>query len=150
MGRWVGSIRTKAVVFALSIFALVVPIALLGLQAMNRIAASATAVYADAIPVNKCISRAEGALLRGELVSSQAMLSVVHPQDFDEVQTVSTEDAVAMARRAAREDGIFSGPSTGANLTVALRLAARLGAGARVATIQVDSGLKYLGGSTYR
>lgn len=71
-------------------------------------------------------------------------------EDFDEVQTVSTEDAVAMARRAAREEGIFSGPSTGANLTVALRLATRLGQGARVATVQVDSGLKYLGGSTYR
>jgi cysteine synthase A len=71
-------------------------------------------------------------------------------QDFDEVQTVTTTDAVAMARRAAREDGIFAGPSTGANLVVALRLAQRLGAGARVATTQVDSGLKYLGGPTYR
>jgi cysteine synthase A len=70
--------------------------------------------------------------------------------DFDEVQTVTTDDAVEMARHAARENGIFSGPSTGANLVVARRLATRLGPGARVATIQVDSGLKYLGGSVYR
>jgi len=55
-----------------------------------------------------------------------------------------------MARRAAREDGIWGGPSTGANLVVALRLAERLGPGRRVATLQVDSGLKYLGGATYR
>jgi cysteine synthase A len=69
--------------------------------------------------------------------------------DFDEIRTVSTEDAFAMARRAAREDGIFSGPSTGANLTVALQLARELGEGKRVATVQVDSGLKYLAGEVY-
>lgn len=69
---------------------------------------------------------------------------------LDEVQTVATEEAVAMARRAAKEEGVFGGPSTGANLVVALRLAQRLGPGHRVATLQVDSGLKYLGGATYR
>jgi cysteine synthase len=68
----------------------------------------------------------------------------------DEMQTVSSEEAIAMARRAAKWEGIWGGPSTGANLTVALRLAQRLGVGHRVATIQVDSGLKYLGGATYR
>jgi cysteine synthase len=70
-------------------------------------------------------------------------------EDFDEVRTVSTDDAVAMARRAAREDGIFSGPSTGANLTIALELGRELGDGKRVATVQVDSGLKYLTGHVY-
>jgi cysteine synthase A len=70
--------------------------------------------------------------------------------DFDEIHTVSTDDAWAMARRAARDEGIFSGPSTGANLTAALRLAERLGPGRRVATVQVDSGLKYLAGALYR
>lgn len=69
---------------------------------------------------------------------------------LDEVQTVSSDEAVAMARRAAKEEGVFGGPSTGANLVVALRLAERLGPGHRVATLQVDSGLKYLGGATYR
>jgi cysteine synthase len=68
---------------------------------------------------------------------------------FDEVITVSTEHAFAMARRAARDEGIFSGPSTGANLVAALTLAHRLGAGKRVATVQVDSGLKYLAGDVY-
>jgi cysteine synthase A len=69
--------------------------------------------------------------------------------DLDEVQTVSTEDAFAMARRAAVEEGLWSGPSTGANVTVALALARRLGPGKRVATTLVDSGLKYLGGDLY-
>jgi cysteine synthase len=69
--------------------------------------------------------------------------------DFDEVRTVSTADAFAMARRAAREEGLFSGPSTGANLVVALELARRLGPGKKVATVLVDSGLKYLAGAVY-
>ena len=71
------------------------------------------------------------------------------PEDLDEVQAVSTQDAFAMARRAAAEEGVWSGPSTGANLTVALDLARRLGAGARVVTTQVDSGMKYLAGDLY-
>jgi cysteine synthase A len=69
--------------------------------------------------------------------------------EIDEVMTVSTTDAFAMARRAAREDGVWSGPSTGANITAALALARRLGEGARVATVQADSGLKYLAGELY-
>jgi cysteine synthase len=69
--------------------------------------------------------------------------------DFDEVMAVSTEDAFAMARRAAHEEGLWSGPSTGANLTVALELARRLGPETRVVTLLVDSGLKYLAGDLY-
>lgn len=69
--------------------------------------------------------------------------------DLDEVIAVPEAEAFAMAKRAAREDGIFSGPSTGANLIAAVELAARLGAGRRVVTLQVDSGLKYLAGALY-
>jgi cysteine synthase A len=71
------------------------------------------------------------------------------PEDFDEVVAVPEADAFGMAREAARTEGIFSGPSTGANLIAALGLARRLGAGHRVVTVQVDSGLKYLAGSLY-
>jgi cysteine synthase A len=74
---------------------------------------------------------------------------LLRDDDVDEVGVVSTEDAVAMARRAAREEGLWSGPSTGANLVVALRLARRLGPGKRVVTPLVDSGLKYLAGDVY-
>ena len=69
--------------------------------------------------------------------------------DFEEVQTVSTAEAFATARRAASEEGLWSGPSTGANLTVALELARRLGPEARVVTPLVDSGMKYLAGDLY-
>ncbi|HEX5468041.1 MAG TPA: cysteine synthase family protein [Gaiellaceae bacterium] len=69
--------------------------------------------------------------------------------DLDEVIAVPEAEAFAMAQRAARKDGVFSGPSTGANLTAAVEVARRLGAGRRVVTLQVDSGLKYLAGALY-
>ena len=74
---------------------------------------------------------------------------LLEEHDLDEVQSVSTAKAFAMARRAAREEGLWSGPSTGANLTVALSLARRLGEGSRVVTTLVDSGMKYLAGDLY-
>ena len=70
-------------------------------------------------------------------------------EDVDEVVAVSSDDAIAMARRVARADGVWSGPSTGASITAALQVARRLGPGRRVAAIQVDSGLKYLRGEVY-
>jgi cysteine synthase A len=75
---------------------------------------------------------------------------LLSPEDFDEVIAVSSADAFDMVRRAARTEGIFSGPSTGANLVAAVDLARRLGPDKRVVTVQVDSGLKYLGGSVYQ
>jgi cysteine synthase A len=67
----------------------------------------------------------------------------------DEIATVSTEEAMATARRLAREEGIFAGTSTGGNVAVALRVAARLGAGRSVVTLAVDSGMKYLSTALY-
>jgi cysteine synthase len=71
------------------------------------------------------------------------------PADYDEVIAIPEADAFRTARQAARGEGIFSGPSTGANLAAALEIARRLGPGHRVVTIQVDSGLKYLTGQLY-
>jgi cysteine synthase len=73
----------------------------------------------------------------------------LYPADYDEVIAVPEAQAFKMARLAARTEGIFSGPSTGANLAAARETAGRLGPGHRVVTIQVDSGLKYLAGQLY-
>jgi cysteine synthase A len=62
----------------------------------------------------------------------------------DRIDTVSTDDASAMTARLAREEGLFAGTSTGANVVAALALAARLGAGRTVVTLMCDTGLKYL------
>jgi cysteine synthase A len=66
--------------------------------------------------------------------------------DFDEVIAIPDAEAYATARAAARQHGIFSGPSTGANLAAAQRVAKR---DKTVVTVQVDSGLKYLSGLLY-
>jgi cysteine synthase len=68
----------------------------------------------------------------------------------DEIVPVKTEEAKAMARRLAREEALFAGTSSGANVVAAIRLAERLGPGAKVVTLMVDSGLKYLGTDVYR
>ena len=67
----------------------------------------------------------------------------------DEVQTVSTQEAMETARRLARREGIFAGTSTGANVAVALRVAERLGPEETVVTVAVDSGMKYLSTALY-
>src|SRR5262249_14649435 len=73
----------------------------------------------------------------------------LHPADYDEGVAIPEPRACETARRAARTEGVFSGPSTGANIAAALGIARRLGSGHRVVTIQVDSGLKYLAGPLY-
>jgi len=62
----------------------------------------------------------------------------------DAIERVSTEEATAMALRLAREEGLFAGTSTGANIVAALRLAERLGPGATIVTVMCDTGMKYL------
>lgn len=66
------------------------------------------------------------------------------PDAIDEIATVSTEDAMRMARRLARVEGLCAGTSTGANVVAALRVGERLGADATVVTVMCDSGVKYL------
>ena len=68
----------------------------------------------------------------------------------DAVVAVSDADAAATARRLAREEGIFGGTSSGANVWIALQRARGLPAGARIVTTICDSGLKYLQGDLYR
>jgi cysteine synthase A len=75
-----------------------------------------------------------------------------HLQDgqYDEVRVVDEQEARAMARRLAREEGIFTGTSSGLNVVAALQLAREIGPGGIVATVAVDSGLKYLSGDLYQ
>jgi cysteine synthase A len=72
------------------------------------------------------------------------------PSLVDEILPVSTADAAEMARRLAREEGLFAGTSSGANVLAAIQIAERLGRDATVVTLMVDSGLKYLSTDLYR
>jgi cysteine synthase A len=69
---------------------------------------------------------------------------------YHEVRVIDEDEGRAMARRAAREEGLFAGTSTGLNLAGALQVAQELGPGKVVATVAVDTGLKYLAGDLYK
>jgi cysteine synthase A len=68
----------------------------------------------------------------------------------DEIMAVSDEDAYATARKLARQEGIFGGTTSGANVWAAIQRARIIGAGKKIVTIIVDSGLKYLNGDLYK
>jgi cysteine synthase A len=72
------------------------------------------------------------------------------PSVVDEMIPIKTDDAKAMARRLAREEGIFAGTSSGANVLAAIHVGQRLGPSAKVVTLMADSGLKYVNTDVYR
>ena len=72
------------------------------------------------------------------------------PSLVDEILPVKTDDAKEMARRLAREEALFAGTSSGANVVAAIQVAKRLGPAAKVVTLMADSGLKYLSTDVYR
>jgi cysteine synthase A len=68
----------------------------------------------------------------------------------DEIVAVETDAAKEMTRRLAREEALFAGTSSGANVIAAVQVGRRLGPDATVVTLMADSGLKYLGTDVYR
>ncbi|HEV2750633.1 MAG TPA: cysteine synthase family protein [Gemmatimonadales bacterium] len=104
------------------------------------------------------VEPAESAVLSGKASGSHHIEGIGigfipplwRPAEVNEIIPVPTADAKAMARRLAREEALFAGTSTGANIVAALRVAQRLGSGATVATIIVDSGLRYLSTDVFR
>src|SRR5262249_33113439 len=98
------------------------------------------------------VEPAESAVLSGDLPGAHKIdgirVGFVPPlwrkEVPDAIDRVSTEEALRMAFRLAREEGLFAGTSTGANVVAALRLAEELGPGATIVTILCDTGMKYL------
>jgi len=72
------------------------------------------------------------------------------PDAVDRIIPISTGEAKATARRLTREEGLFAGTSTGANVCAAIQIARELGPGSTVLTLAIDSGLKYLSTDLYR
>lgn len=74
---------------------------------------------------------------------------LLNKASYDEARGIDEAEARQMARRLAREEGIFVGTSSGLNVVGALQIAQELGPGHTVATVAVDTGLKYLAGDLY-
>jgi len=68
---------------------------------------------------------------------------------YDEARAIPEEDARAMARRLAREEGLLVGTSSALNIAAAVAIAREIGPGKVVATVAVDTGLKYLSGDVF-
>lgn len=96
------------------------------------------------------ISKGRGGTHHIEGIGSGILPPLLRKELYDEVLTVREEEAKAMARRLSREEGVFAGTSTGANVVAAIAAAKRLGKGKNVVTVAVDSGLKYLSTGLYR
>lgn len=84
-----------------------------------------------------------------EGVGAGFVVPLWRPEIVTEIERVSTDDAMAMARELAAKEGVFAGTSTGGNLIAALKKAKELGSGATVVTVMVDSGIKYLSTALY-
>jgi cysteine synthase A len=72
-----------------------------------------------------------------------------YPDKVDHLEAIGDDEALAMTERLAREEGVFAGISTGANVVGAHRLAERLGPNAVIVTLAVDTGFKYLSVAPY-
>ena len=104
------------------------------------------------------VEPAESAVLSGaapgvhriEGVGAGFVVPLWDPEAIDEVVTVSTATAMETSRRLAREEGLFAGTSTGANVAAAVEIGCRLGPGATVVTLLCDTGMKYLSTELYR
>lgn len=113
------------------------------------------AAWPDAI--RTVVEPAESAVIAGGTAGSHMIegggVGFVPPliaaDTYDRLDAVSTEDAFAAARTLARTEGVWTGPSGGASILAAVRLARELGPGRRVVTLQPDSGMKYLSGDLY-
>ena len=86
---------------------------------------------------------------RVEGIGSGFMPPLYDPACVDEVRAIDEQEGRAMARRLAREEGVLAGISSGLNVAAAVQLAQELGSNHIVATVAVDTGLKYLAGDLF-
>jgi cysteine synthase A len=101
------------------------------------------------------VEPAEAAILAGQPVTnpnhriqgggySMTELPLIDPDDIDGCMRVTDEEAIDVARRLAREEGIFAGFSSGANVAAAMQLLRTVCPGKTIVVLLSDSGLKYL------
>jgi cysteine synthase A len=90
-----------------------------------------------------------GGAHRVEGIATGSIPPHVASRPYDEARAIPESEGRDMARRLAREEGMLVGTSSGLNIAAAVQLARELGPGKVVATVAVDSGLKYLAGDLF-
>jgi cysteine synthase A len=122
---------------------------LVGVSRALKAAGSRARIIALEPASSPALTRGHGGAHRVEGTATGRVPPHLQRSDYDEARAVDEAEARRMARRLAREEGIFAGTSSALNVVAAVQLAAKLGPGHRVATVAVDSGLKYLAGDLF-
>ena len=122
---------------------------LVGVSRALKAAGSRTRIVALEPSGSPVLTTGRGGAHRVEGTAPGFVPSHLAREDYDDARAIDEEDARAFARRLAKEEGIFGGISTGLNVLAACQLAAGLEPGRRVATVAVDTGLKYLAGDLF-
>jgi len=95
------------------------------------------------------LTEGRGGAHRVEGIGTGTVVPHMIDRPYDEARQIDETDARAMAKRLAREEGLLVGTSSGMNIAAAVQLAQELGPGKTVATVVVDTGLKYLIGDLF-
>jgi cysteine synthase len=122
---------------------------LVGVSRALKAAGSAARIIALEPSTSPALTAGHGGPHRVEGTATGAVPPHLTTADYDEALAIDEQEARHIARRLAKEEGIFAGTSSGLNVAAALQLARQLGAGHTVATVAVDSGLKYLAGDLF-
>ena len=122
---------------------------LVGVARALRAGGSRARIVALEPSTSPALTKGHGGAHRVEGIGTGRIPPHLTRADYDEARAIDETDARAMVRRLAREEGLFVGTSTGLNVVAAVQLAAELGPGHRVATVAVDTGLKYLAGDLF-
>ncbi len=122
---------------------------LMGVARAFRKSGSATRIVALEPATSAVISTGAGGSHRVEGTGIGFLPPLLDAHYYDEARGIDESEARRTARRLARDEGIFAGISTGMNVAGALHLARELGPGHVVATVAVDTGLKYLAGDLF-
>jgi len=120
-----------------------------GVALALRQAGSRARVVALEPSSSPAMTEGHGGAHRVEGVATGSIPPHMTDRPYDEARAIHEADARAMANRLAREEGLLVGTSTGLNVAAAVRLAEELGPGKTVATVVVDTGLKYLAGDLF-
>jgi cysteine synthase A len=122
---------------------------LAGVARALREAGSTARIIALEPSESPAMTQGRGGAHRVEGIATGAIPPHVAGRPYDEARALDEADGRTMARRLAKEEGILVGTSSGLNVAAAVRVAQELGPGKVVATVAVESGLKYLAGDLF-